>query len=295
MQRYLVGIDGGGTSCRAAVADTSGRILGLGKSGAANIMTAPDTAIANIVAAARAAFIDAGLSADLIHIADAFLGLAGNNVEDTVAYVTPRLPFAHSIIESDGLIALEGALGNGDGTVAILGTGSIYIARHGKHVDYIGGWGFNIGDLGSGARLGQMALQESLLAYDGIIAKSPLTTALLDEFSNDPPKMVGFSQQARPGDYGRFAPRVFEAAEAGDETALRIIRQSAGWIDASLDRLGQITGGGRLCLLGGLAHLYPPYLAERHRARLVDAAADALTGAISLAYEAFDNRREVAE
>lgn len=295
MQRYLVGIDGGGTSCRAAVADAAGHILGRGKSGAANIMTAPDTAIANVVKAAKAAFADAGLGEQHLPAASAFLGLAGNNVADTVAYVIPRLPFAHSIIESDGLIALQGALGDGDGAVAILGTGTIYIARRGKHVDYVGGWGFNIGDLGSGARLGQMALQESLLAHDGIVGKTPLTASLLAEFDNDPPRMVAFGQRAKPGDYGRFAPRVFEFASAGDETAMRILRQSAGWIDAALDRVSELTGGGRLCLLGGLAGPYPPFLAVRHRQRLVAPAEDALTGAIALAKSAFADRREVAE
>jgi glucosamine kinase len=295
MQRYLVGIDGGGTSCRAAVADPSGRILGRGKAGAANIMTAADTAVGNIVKAAKAAFTAAGLSEDLVSYADAFLGLAGNNVEDTVAYVIPRLPFAHSIIESDGLIALQGALGDGDGAVAILGTGTIYIARHGNHVDYVGGWGFNIGDLGSGARLGQMAMQESLLAHDGIIAKTPLTASLLAEFGNDPPKMVAFSNRAKPGDYGRFAPQVFDFAAASDRTALRIITQSAGWIDAALDRVAEITGGGRLCLLGGLSGPYAPFLSPRHRERLVAPAEDALSGAIALATSAFAERREVAE
>ena len=295
MQRYLVGIDGGGTSCRAAVADASGRILGHGKSGSANIMTAPDTALANIAKAARAAFTDAGLSDDLVQTAHAFLGLAGNNVEDTVAYIIPRLPFAHSIIESDGLIALQGALGDGDGAVAILGTGTIYIARSGRQVTSVSGWGFHLGDLGSGARLGQMALQESLLAYDGVTPKTTLTTALLDEFDNDPPKMVAFSQRAKPGDYGRFAPRVFELASTGDETAMRIIHQSADWIDAALDRVADITGGGRLCLLGGLAGLYPPYLSMRHRERLVPPAADALSGAIALAQSVFIDLREVAE
>ncbi|HEX2147691.1 MAG TPA: N-acetylglucosamine kinase, partial [Pseudorhizobium sp.] len=34
MAAYFVGIDGGGTSCRAAVADAQGRILGRGRSGA---------------------------------------------------------------------------------------------------------------------------------------------------------------------------------------------------------------------------------------------------------------------
>ena len=223
MQHYLVGIDGGGTSCRAAVADRRGRILGRGKAGSANIMTAPDTALANIAKAAKAAFADAGLSEDHVHAAHAFLGLAGNNAEDTVAYIAPRLPFARSIIDSDGFIALQGALGHGDGAVAILGTGTIYISRVGNHVGSIGGWGYHIGDLGSGARLGQMALQESLLAYDGIIAKTPLTLSLLEEFGSDPSKMVAFSQRAKPGDFGRFAPRLFEFAAAGDETATRIL------------------------------------------------------------------------
>jgi glucosamine kinase len=295
MQRYLVGIDGGGTSCRAAVADPAGRVLGRGKAGSANIMTAPDIAIGNIVKAAKAAFADAGLGEDRLSNAAAFLGLAGNNVEDTVAYVVPRLPFAHSIIESDGLIALQGALGDGDGAAAILGTGTIYIARHGNRVEYVGGWGFNIGDLGSGARLGQMAMQESLLAYDGIIPKTPLTMSLLAEFSNDPPKMIAFSNRAKPGDYGRFAPRVFEFASAGDRTALRIITQSAAWIDAALDRVAEISGGGRLCLLGGLSGPYAPFLSPRHRERLVEPAEDALTGAIALAKSAFTDRREVAE
>src|SRR5262245_7202712 len=87
MREFLIGIDGGGTSCRAAVADATGRILGRGKSGAANIMTAPDTALANIEKAARAAFQNAGLSEDLVNSSPAYLGLAGNNVEDTVAYI----------------------------------------------------------------------------------------------------------------------------------------------------------------------------------------------------------------
>lgn len=56
MTFYLIGIDGGGTSCRAAVAALGGRILGRGKAGAANILTDPETALQNITDAARDAF-----------------------------------------------------------------------------------------------------------------------------------------------------------------------------------------------------------------------------------------------
>lgn len=292
MHRYLVGVDGGGTSCRAAVADTSGRILGRGKSGASNIMTAPDIAIQNITVAAQAAFIDAGLGPELVKDACAYLGLAGNNVENTVAYVLPRLPFQHAIIESDGLIALQGALGDGDGAVAILGTGTIYITRIGTEVRYVGGWGYYLGDLGSGGRLGQMALQEALLAYDGISAETAMTQALMDEFANDPRKMIAFSQSAIPGDFGQYAPKVFQFAAQGDRAASSILGQSIGFIDLALDRVAEITDGGRLCLLGGLSALYAPYLAERHRQRLVQSAEDALCGAISLAKDAFLEQSE---
>lgn len=287
MQRYLVGVDGGGTSCRAAVADVSGQILGRGKSGASNIMSAPDQAILNITEAAQAALAEAGLDAGHLNRASAYLGLAGNNVENTVAYVLPRLPFAHSTIESDGLIALQGALGDGDGAIAILGTGTIYIARTGTDIRSIGGWGYHLGDLGSGARLGQLALQQSLLAYDGMAAGTPLTQALIDEFNGVPQKMVAFSQAAKPGDFGRYAPRVFEFAAAGDETGLSILHQSAASIDLALDRVSGMTDGGRLCLLGGLSGLYAPYLSHRHRQRLVDPMGDALFGAIALAKSTF--------
>ncbi|MET0170810.1 MAG: N-acetylglucosamine kinase [Agrobacterium vaccinii] len=291
----MVGVDGGGTSCRAAVADVNGQILGRGKSGASNIMSAPDQAILNITEATQAAFVDAGLDPNHLRYASAYLGLAGNNVENTVAYVLPRLPFAQSTIESDGLIALQGALGDGNGAIAILGTGTIYIARTGTEIRSIGGWGYHLGDLGSGARLGQLALQHSLLAYDGISPSTSMTHALLDEFDGIPQKMVAFSQAAKPGDFGRYAPRVFEFATNGDEAALSILHQSAASIDVALDRVAEITNGGRLCLLGGLSGLYATYLSPRHRQRLVAPASDALSGAIALAKSAFaDHQRGAA-
>ena len=57
MTKYAIGIDGGGTSCRAAVADATGRILGRGRAGAANIMSDASGALENIVAATRSAFL----------------------------------------------------------------------------------------------------------------------------------------------------------------------------------------------------------------------------------------------
>ena len=56
----LLAVDGGGSGCRALVADPSGRILGRGQGGAANILTDLDTARDNILVAATAALVDSG-------------------------------------------------------------------------------------------------------------------------------------------------------------------------------------------------------------------------------------------
>ena len=286
MPHYILGIDGGGTSCRAAVAGADGRILGRGKSGAANILTDPDNALAHIVGAATAAFEDAHIAPGEVGSACALVGVAGSNVGAAVHYVKERLPFAKADIESDGLIALQGALGDSDGAVAILGTGSIYISRQGDQVRYIGGWGFQIGDLGSGARLGHALLQESVLAFDRIHPSSPLTDAVMAEFNNDPREAVEFARAARPGEFGRFAPKVFDYASRNDPVAIALVRRCAQTIDEALDVV-VAQGSRRLCLLGGLAPIYRPWLAERHQPLFVDPEADALTGSVALAAKRF--------
>ncbi|RVA26536.1 N-acetylglucosamine kinase, partial [Mesorhizobium sp. M7A.F.Ca.US.001.01.1.1] len=63
---FVLGIDGGGTSCRAALATADGTVIGRAKSGAANIRTDLTGARSNIVEAARQAFLVAGQDPELI-------------------------------------------------------------------------------------------------------------------------------------------------------------------------------------------------------------------------------------
>lgn len=290
MADFIIGIDGGGTSCRAAVADPQGNVLGRGKSGAANILTDPNNAIVSITEAAEAAFREAGIPLEEIASAAAFLGLAGTNVGNLTQYVRERLPFRHTDIDSDGLIALQGAIGDAEGSVAILGTGTIFMARKAGTVQYIGGWGFMIGDLGGGARLGHALLQEALLVHDGIHPRSAVTDAILTEFKNDPTAMVEFARLSKPGDFGRYAPLIFQYADQKDQGALALIEAATRSVNEALDAITKIGGTERLCLLGGLAPLYPAWLDPRHRAILVEPQADALTGAVALAANRFRAR-----
>jgi glucosamine kinase len=289
---FMLGIDGGGTSCRAALATASGDIIGRGKSGPANIRTDLTGARENIVDAARQAFADAGKDPALIPEAFAVLGLAGSNVGTYAQQLATILPFAESRVETDALIALDGAVGEGDGAMAILGTGTAYMVRKSGATRAIGGWGFQVGDQGGGSRIGRELLEETLLAHDGIRPASPLTREILAVFRNNPEDVVEFTINAKPGDYGGFAPKVFDFAVRGDVAAEAIVARAVASIEASLAAL-DLDGKAPLCLLGGLAPLYAPRLSAPYRAMLKEPLRDALGGAVAMAVRMF-GRAEAA-
>lgn len=291
MPDFFIGIDGGGTSCRAAVATADGIVVGTAKAGAANILTDLDGALANIVGASRAAFADAGLDPETYASSCALLGLAGSNVGDVTERLLARLPFRRSDVVSDGLIALQGAFGNDDGAIAIIGTGTAYLCRRAGKLRAFGGWGFMVADQGSGARLGQSLLQECLLVSDGVRPGSELTADVLKEFGDEPSRIVAFARYAVPADFGRYSPRIFAAANSNDPIGVKLLKAGAASIDETLDAVVR-AGGETICLLGGLSPFYPKWLSEANRSRLVTARADALTGAVALAVSRF--AREVA-
>jgi len=290
---FVLGIDGGGTSCRAALATADGIVVGRAKSGAANIRTDLTGARTNIVDAARQAFVAAGQDPELIPQTPAILGLAGANVGTYRQQLEAILPFSQSRVETDAEIALEGAVGPSDGAMAILGTGTAYMARKNGTSRAIGGWGFQVGDQGSGARIGRDLLEQTLLAYDGIREGSPLTQAMLAIFRNNPEDVVEFTTNAKPGDFGGFAPKVFDHAEKGDAVANWILDRAVADVTAALGAL-DLSGEAPLCLLGGLAPLYAPRLAARYRTLLKPPLDDALGGAVQMAVRIFAKASEAA-
>ncbi len=280
--RYVVGVDGGGTSCRVAVADRRGRRLGSGEGGPANIRTDLQGARANIMTALAAAAAQASITLDALTDVTAVLGLAGANVGDYAQHLVALLGFRDTLIVHDGVIAVQGALGARDGVAGIIGTGSVFAGRCEGRTRIIGGWGFQIGDLGSGARLGQRLLEETLLAFDGVRPATPLTNQILAAFDGDPRVMVEKLAQATPGFYASFGPMLIAAADAADPVGLAILQAGAQDVERMLDA---VIGAGtpRICLLGGLAATYATRLAERYRRLLTPALGDALDGAVMMA------------
>lgn len=283
---YLIGVDGGGTGCRAVVCDRTGKQLGIGKSGPANIMTDFDNAQDNIISACADAFSSAQIPVSELSSADAYLGLAGANAGDYSERTAQNLPFRNCIVENDAVTWLQGAIGNADGAVAIIGTGSVFIYRVNGEVKTVGGWGYMVGDLGSGSRLGRALLQETLLTYDGIHDGSDLTAKVLAQFDNDPNDIVEYAHKAQPGEFGTFAPLIFEYAKSRDPIAQTILRKAVNDVEETLDAI-LIDKNQKFCMLGGLGKLYADLINSNLKKRIQPPLGDALTGAASLAVQHF--------
>jgi glucosamine kinase len=279
MTLYL-GVDGGGSGCRAAVADAAGHVLGRGEAAAANIWTDPEGARGNILAAAQAA-LDAAGRGSLAEL-HAVLGLAGANVPAARARLAELLPFARARIESDALVALKGALGDEDGITAALGTGSIFGVQRGGAVRMVGGWGFLLGDQGSGARMGRALCEAALLAHDGLRPTSALLEATIAE-AGGPAALVAWGQGARPADFARAAPRILAAAAAGDAGAATVVAEAEAAVAQAIDRLIADGGPVPICFLGGLGRVFAERLAGRYAGLVRAPRGTGLDGALLLA------------
>ena len=279
MTLYL-GVDGGGSGCRAAVADAAGRVLGHGAAASANIWTDPDGARANILAAAQAAVEAADAGARLGDVV-AVLGLAGGNIAGAAERLAQGLPFARVAIESDAMVALKGALGDDDGITAAIGTGSVFGVQRGGRVRISGGWGFQLGDHGSGAAMGRALCVQALLAHDGEVERTPVLARLLAEHGG-PAAIVAWGKGAAPGDFARLVPRILEAAAAGDPAAAAILAQAEADIARAIDRL-MADGLAPVAFLGGLGPVFAARLGRRYSGLVRAPKGSGLDGALLMA------------
>lgn len=232
----MIGVDGGGSGCRVIVADAAGTILARATGGPANIATDPEGALRSILQCSETAVKEAlGSSAEAeLRQAHAGLGLAGANAKGASERLAAALPFARCRIETDAITAARGALGNEDGILAALGTGSVFVRQQAGKLRQFGGWGIVLGDEGSGARLGRAALTQAMRAAEGFVPMTPFLNQILDRFGG-PEGVIAYSLTARPGDLATLAPEVLQSE---DQAAIELWAQSVSDIAETLISLG---------------------------------------------------------
>jgi glucosamine kinase len=277
---YFLGIDGGGSRCRARIRDADGALLAEAVGGASNIYQDFEGALATIVNTSREAAEKVGLTTGQLHAGMGIAGIVTSVSAEKI--VEAALPFASVTVDNDAYAACVGAFGGGDGGIVIAGTGSIGFALVGGARHMVGGWGFQLGDHGSGAWVGHHAVRRAALALDGLLQPTRLITEVLARTGGNRLDLSRWSEQAKPKDYAQFAPLVFECAANGDVQGMMIVIEGAGAI-SNLGRALLARGAKAICLLGGLAKVYPPYLDADVKGALAEPRSDAVEGAIMMA------------
>lgn len=232
-KHWFIGIDGGGTKTIAAICDESGSVKAVATGGASNALSRPWLEVEHtirhlveeviLLAGARHGELDA-----------LYVGLAGADrfeIKQKIhaAFVDQWEERLH--IDNDAVPALYSGTWGQPGIVLIAGTGSIAYALTGSGERHrVGGWGYLVGDEGSGFDLGRQAATAVLRAYDGRGESTALTGLFLAHYG------ITRSDELIARIYGAANPRkelaetselVEKAAAEGDTVAAGIIQQAA--------------------------------------------------------------------
>ncbi|WP_318493856.1 N-acetylglucosamine kinase [Photobacterium leiognathi] len=281
--RFLVGVDGGGTSCRARICDINGNTLGEAKTGSANILLGSSVAMASINDAIATAAEQAGLNSSNFRHMSVGLALAGAEQQDAwYAFMKQPHPYGAITLNTDAYGACLGAWGGKDGAILIAGTGSCGILLKDGQQYVVGGREFPISDQGGGAVMGLRLIQQVLLSVDGIVEQTPLARSVLEYFNHDVDSIVSWSKTARPCDYGQFSPSIFAHAAQGDKLAVEMLLQTAADIEMWMNALIQ-RGADKICLMGSIAERIHAWLIPPLQQRIATPQGDAMDGAIAMA------------
>src|SRR5215207_726245 len=230
----FVGIDLGGSGTRAALATADGDVLatGLGGPSGADGGATGRRHIERALAAALAPIAPrVGTARCVVHVGVRGLSIPGRR-DAVLVDLSARLPHAEVHVSNDATTAVWGGLGGGEGVAVLAGTGSIAMARSADGREArSGGYGYLVGDEGSGYWLGREAFTACLRALDRRGPPTQLCDLVCEAAQQHTAiELVGWLYGGRdqvPRLAG-LAPLVSRAAERGDAQAIDILRRGAG-------------------------------------------------------------------
>ena len=228
--RYVLGIDAGGTKTRALLASESGEVVTDASAGGANLRTHGELEVEKVLhRVAEEVCLAAGVRPDAVA-----LGIAGAGRPDDAAVlreILRRIGFRERVVvTNDAHIAFVAGSAQRVGLAVVCGTGSIAWGQNAAgEVARAGGWGWHLGDEGSGFWIGERAIREILRARDGRGPATALEEPLLAHFSV--PSADDIVRAIYDRDFPRhrvalFAVAVERAALSGDAVAARILEDA---------------------------------------------------------------------
>lgn len=211
-------------------------------------------------------------------VARVYAGSGGIDTDEDAAalaaLIQPLVPGARVTVVHDSRLLL--AAGRADTGVAVIaGTGSAAWGRNAGGAEArAGGWGYLLGDEGSGYWLGREAVRHSLRRMNQGLPIDQLTAALLKACGLDHPnKLIALFHSPETGRrfWAQQARHVVEAAAAGHQDSTALLEQAGKDLAALAEQvLGQLGLNGPVILGGGLGMNVAP-LQESFRRNLAAA------------------------
>ncbi len=261
----MLGIDAGGTKTVCQLANDNGEVLAEVRRGGANLQAVGELEVEKVL---HEVMEDAIGDRDIVPAAIC-LGIAGvDRPEDAIVVraIMRRIAFkARCLVVNDALVALEAGAPDQPGVVVIAGTGSIAYGRNDQNqAARVGGWGFVLGDEGSGYWIGRAALRAVLREADRRGPETRLTALLLEYYgvprAQDLIHQV-YSGTLRPSAIAALAQCVQGAFTDGDPVAIGILRNAADQLESSAlsvaTRLEMIGSEFPFILSGGIFRAVP--------------------------------------
>jgi N-acetylglucosamine kinase-like BadF-type ATPase len=257
---FVLGIDAGGTRTVCQLADTGGRIVAEARGPGANLQSAGELDVEKVLHEV----IEEALGELSARPAAICLGMAGvDRPRDAEIVRGILLRIGHRarvLVVNDALIALEAGLPDAPGIVIIAGTGSIAYGRNAAgQAARAGGWGYVLGDEGSGYWLGRQALRAVVRAADGRGPATRLTPLILEHYHvSRPAELVReiYYGGTRPSAIASLSREVQAAAEEGDPVARHIIDTGAAELASAAESVARQLGveTPAVILSGGTLH-----------------------------------------
>jgi len=278
---YLIGVDGGGTGTRVAIADINGVELARASAGTSGLINGADIAWTSIVNAINDAFSRLNQPVSALSQIAIGMGLAGVHNKRWAANFAEKNPgFAFMQLETDAYTTVLGAHQGAPGGIVALGTGSVgeALLADGTRRE-IGGWGFPCGDEAGGAWLGLRAVNYCQQVLDGRAESSVFAEAVIQQCGGPRDAVFAWLATANQRSYAELAPLVITHANQENPVAEKIVK------DAGLEIMKMVLALDKtellpVALCGNLAKPLEKYLPASLSERLVSPRGDAVTGAL---------------
>lgn len=294
MNGIFVGVNVGGTRTTAVVGNAT-EILGRASGPGASVRPGRALTSANTIAdVTRKALAAAGeLTAEAMVVGAAGAGRDPERNEVLSALMNEQV--AERIqVTTDIEIAVMAAFPDSPGIVINSGTGSIALGRDAEGKTHrTGGFGWQMGDEGSGYGIGKAAMGAVSRAHDGRGPSTKLTLrAMAAAKANNFDQFVSWGTTATPADVAALAPGVIEMAQLGDQVAQGIVDYAVRELVLLVTALQPRCGGSpnSVALAGGLLAsdglLRPAVIAKLKETRgviVVEEDVDGAMGALGMA------------